>query len=216
LSASVIVQAAIEILDTKGESALTFRALAGRLSTGAGAIYHHVAGKDELLAAAAAELVARVAGKGDSPDAPDASVRALMLSVLDLIDAHPWLGAQLSRAPWQTAILLIFEIVGEQLAMSGVPERNRFDVASALVNYVLGAAGQYAASTRIPPGVGRAAFLEAVAADWTARGGREEFPFVHAIAAQLARHDDRRQFAAGVDLILAGVAAIPRAESGLS
>src|SRR3954465_3816370 len=51
LSRERIVQAAIEILDAEGESGLTFRALATRLSTGAGAIYWHVASKGELLAA---------------------------------------------------------------------------------------------------------------------------------------------------------------------
>ncbi|WP_236789317.1 TetR/AcrR family transcriptional regulator C-terminal domain-containing protein [Amycolatopsis sp. GM8] len=129
--------------------------------------------------------------------------------MFDVIDAHPWLGAQLSRAPWQTAVLLILESVGERLEASGVSKRHRFDVATALVNYIMGAAGQYAAGSRLPPGVGRTAFLETVAKDWTSRAGREQFPFVHAIAAQLARHDDRRQFAAGVDLILAGAAALP-------
>ena len=52
LSKERIVAAAIEILDTEGEAALTFRALAARLATGSGAIYWHVANKDELLAAA--------------------------------------------------------------------------------------------------------------------------------------------------------------------
>ena len=52
LSKERIIETAIEILDTEGESALTFRALAARLATGSGAIYWHVANKDELLAAA--------------------------------------------------------------------------------------------------------------------------------------------------------------------
>jgi AcrR family transcriptional regulator len=210
LSAPGIVRAAIEILDAEGEDALTFRSLAGRLSTGAGAIYRHVANKDELLEASAAEFVAGVAAPPQPLIASDASVRTLMLEVFDLIDAHPWLGSQLARAPWQAAVLLIFEAVGERLAIAGIPERHRFEVASALVHYLLGAAGQYAASARIPLAVGRSAFLKTVAGDWTSRAGREELPFVHAMAGQLADHDDRRQFAAGIDLILAGAAAIPR------
>src|SRR3984957_19530601 len=48
LSKQRIVDAAIEILDADGESALTFRALAARLATGAGAIYWHVADKNDL------------------------------------------------------------------------------------------------------------------------------------------------------------------------
>ncbi|MHB8187283.1 MAG: TetR/AcrR family transcriptional regulator [Dermatophilaceae bacterium] len=209
MSASGIVRAAIEILDAEGEDALTFRSLAERLSTGAGAIYHHVANKDELLEAAATELVAAVAATTELLSASDASVRTLTLEVFDLIDAHPWLGSQLVRAPWQAAVMLVFEAVGERLTIADVPQRHQFDVASALVHYVLGAAGQYAASARIPLAIGRSEFLKTVAGDWTSRSGREELPFVHAIAGQLANHDDRQQFAAGVDLILAGAAAIP-------
>ncbi len=60
LSKERIVEAAIEILDADGESALTFRALAARLATGSGAIYWHVANKNELLAAATDDVIARV------------------------------------------------------------------------------------------------------------------------------------------------------------
>src|SRR6201995_3799497 len=60
LSKERIVEAAIEILDADGESALTFRALAARLATGSGAIYWHVADKRALLAAAADQVVAGV------------------------------------------------------------------------------------------------------------------------------------------------------------
>ncbi len=210
MSASSIVRAAIEILDAEGEDALTFRSLAERLSTGAGAIYHHVAGKDELLEAAAVELVASVIATTEPLAPSSANVRTLTLEVFDLIDAHPWLGSQFARAPWQAAVLLVFEAVGERLAITGIPERHRFDVASALVNYILGAAGQHAASARIPLAVDRSEFLKTVAGDWRSRAGRERLPFVNALAGQLADHDDRRQFAAGVDLILAGTAAIPR------
>lgn len=60
LSKERIVEAAIEILDDEGETALTFRALSARLATGSGAIYWHVANKSELLAAATDDVIARV------------------------------------------------------------------------------------------------------------------------------------------------------------
>jgi AcrR family transcriptional regulator len=59
LSKDRIVEAAIGILDTEGEGALTFRALTARLATGAGAIYWHVASKSELLAATTNDVIAR-------------------------------------------------------------------------------------------------------------------------------------------------------------
>jgi len=58
LSRELIVRAATEILDADGETALTFSALTRHLSTGYGAVYHHVANKSDLLAAAADEVIA--------------------------------------------------------------------------------------------------------------------------------------------------------------
>jgi AcrR family transcriptional regulator len=208
LSKERIVEAAIEILDADGEGALTFRALAARLATGSGAIYHHVAGKNELLAAAAADVIARVMNAEVGGAEPRAAIRAIALGVFDAIDGHPWVGAQLSREPWQPAVLQIFERVGEQLQALGVPERAQFDCASALENYVLGLAGQYAAAARlIPRETDRSAFLGTVAARW-ARLDPAEYPFVRQMAARLPEHDDREQFLAGIDLILVGIAAV--------
>jgi predicted Zn-dependent protease len=105
-------------------------------------------------------------------------------------------------------MLQIFEGVGRPLLALGVPERAQFDCASALVNYVLGVAGQNAANARlVERGTDRSAFLGAVADQW-ARLDPARYPFVRQIAAQLRDHDDREQFLAGIDLILAGIAAV--------
>ena len=167
LSKERIVEAAIEILDADGESALTFRALTARLATGSGAIYYHVTSKNDLLAAATNDVIARVMTDVVSGAEPREAIRAIALGVFDAIDAHPWVGAQLSREPWQSAVLEILEGFGGQLQALGVPERAQFDCASALVNYVLGLAGQYAAAARlVPRGTDRSAFLATVAARW--------------------------------------------------
>src|SRR3984885_5479386 len=60
LSRDVIVTAATEILDAEGEDALTLRALTVRLATGYGAIYHHVADRDDLLTAATDHVIAHI------------------------------------------------------------------------------------------------------------------------------------------------------------
>ena len=208
LSKERIVEAATEILDAGGEGALTFRALAARLATGAGAIYWHVANKDDLLTATTGDIIARVMTEVVSDAEPRAATRAIALGVFDAIDAHPWVGAQLSREPWQSAVLRILESVGEQLQALGVPERAQFDSASALVNYVLGVAGQNAANARLDtPESDRSAFLAADAARW-AHLDPAEYPFLRQVATQLREHDDREQFLAGIDLILAGIGTV--------
>ena len=205
LSKERIVEAAIEILDADGESALTFRALAARLATGSGAIYHHVASKNELLAATTGDVIARVMTEVVSSAEPREAIRATALGVFDAIHAHPWVGTQLSREPWQSAALQIFESVGGRLQGLGVPERAQFDCASALLNYVLGLAGQYAAAARLlARDTDRSAFLSTVAAQW-AQLDPAEYPFTRQMAMQLPEHDDREQFLAGIDLILAGI-----------
>lgn len=207
LSKAKIVEAAIAILDAGGESALTFRALSARLATGAGAIYWHVADKDELLAAAADDIVAKVMAEVVSDGAPDAAIRAIALGVFDAIDAHPWVGAQMFREPWRPAMLQILEGVGGRLQALGVPDHALFDAASTLVHYVLGVAGQNAANARLARDAGRTdrgAFLGSVADRWTGLDPATH-PFVRRMATQLRDHDDRQQFLAGVDFILAGV-----------
>jgi AcrR family transcriptional regulator len=211
LSKKLIVEAATEILDAGGEDALTFRALTTRLATGYGAIYHHVANKGDLLAAAADDVIARVMG-GIVIDAdPREALRAVALGLFDAIDAHPWIGAQLSREPWRPALLEIYESVGALLDALNVPEWALFDSAGALMNYVLGVAGQNAANARVLTGSerDRSAALAAIAAHW-AQLDPGKYPFVHKAATQLRDHDDREQFLAGVDIFLAGIATISR------
>ncbi|WP_213772299.1 TetR family transcriptional regulator [Bradyrhizobium sp. dw_78] len=208
LSKERIVEAAIEILDTDGESALTFRALAARLATGSGAIYWHVADKNDLLAAATDDVVARVMAEVVGAAEPQEAIRTIALGVFDAIDAHPWVGAQLFREPWRSAMLQILESIGGRLQALGVPEQAQFDSASALVNYILGVAGQNAANARLHAHeTDRSAFLAAVATRWM-QLDPVEYPFVHRVAMQLREHDDREQFLAGIDLILAGIGTV--------
>ena len=77
---------------------MTFRALAARLATGPGAIDRHVANKSELLVAASDAVVARRDGSDVPVATPHDAIRAIALGVFDAIDAHPWVGAQLSGA----------------------------------------------------------------------------------------------------------------------
>lgn len=162
LSRERLVAAAIEILDAEGEGALTFRLLAARLATGPGALYHHVAGKDELLTTAAAHLLTEALDAAPRDGGPTDAIRSAAVAVFDALDAHPWIGAQLARE-------------------------------------------QFAAGARVlGPRTDRAAFLRDVAARWE-QLDPDAFPFLHDVAAGLEEHDDRAQFIAGVDIVIAGI-----------
>jgi AcrR family transcriptional regulator len=209
LSKERIVAAAIEILDTEGEDALTFRALTARLGTGAGAIYWHVANKDDLLAATTDQVIANAVTAVVGDTEPREAIRAIALAVFDVFNAHPWAGAQLAREPWQSAMLHLFEGIGRQLQALGVPDGAQFNSATTLMSYVVGLAAQYAAGARLHlRETERSAFLATVATQWTGRHDAATYPFVHQQAMQLAEHDDREQYLAGIDLILAGIATL--------
>jgi len=212
LSRDVIVKAAVDILDAEGEDALTLRALTVRLATGYGAIYHHVADRNDLLAAAADHVIARVVAGLAAGAEPRQALRAMALGLFDAIDAHPWAGTQLTREPWRPALLDLYESISGQLQALGVPPRALPDSAGVLVNYILGVAGQNAANARAlaESKMDRSAFLAAVAAQW-ARLDPARYPSLRKAGTQLREHDDREQFLAGIDLILAGIETVNRA-----
>ena len=235
LSRTRIVEAAVELLDAAGADGLTFRVLTERLATGPGAIYWHVANKGELLDAATDAVVtaalaidraepsepaesaepAELADAVDSPRSPQDGIRAVALGLFDAIDQHPWLAAQLStqlsRSPSGPVAPRIFESIGRQVRALGVPESSWFTAASALMHYILGAAGQNAANTEsartLGPDTDRVQFLDTVSTAWEALDP-DDYSFTRAVADQVRGHDDREQFLAGVDLILAGIAAL--------
>lgn len=209
LSRERIVAATVEILDSVGEGELTVRALTAHLSTGRGALYHHVSGKDELLAAAADEVIGQVMAGLPTDQEAEPTIRALALGIFDAIDAHPWVGTQLSREPLQAAVLRIWTSVGRQLQRLGVEGAGRADAGSALVSYVLGSAAQYVQGPRsVTDEAARQAYLHRLASVWMEH---DPDPLVREAAGQLREHDDREQFLAGVNIFLAGIERLRRA-----
>ena len=214
LSRERIVGTAIELLDAVGEGGLTFRVLTERLATGPGAIYWHVANKGELLGAATDAVVATALAvePSEPPRTPQDEVRAVALGLFGAIAEHPWLATQLStefsRSPWGSVTPRIFDAFGRRVRALGVPEGDWFTATSALVHYVLGAAGQNAANVgNAPAGSDRSAFLDSVSTAWEELDP-DDYPFARAVAEQMRDHDDREQFVAGIDLVLAGITAL--------
>lgn len=206
-----IVETAIGLLDVAGESGLTFRALSERLATGPGAIYWHVANKSELLAEATDRAVTLALAA-----APQGGLHAVSLGLYDAVERHPWLApqltAQLSHSPSGPVTTRIFEAIGRQVAALDVPASRWFTATSALMHYILGAAGQNAANLErarsLGPEADRSAYLDTVTQAWKQLSA-EDYPFTRAVADQGLEHDDREQFLAGIDLIVAGVTLRP-------
>jgi AcrR family transcriptional regulator len=210
LSRDRIIEASIAILDGSGEDGLTFRTLSERLATGPGAIYWHIPNKSELLIAACDAIIARTMNAPLVGATPEAIIRALALGMFEAIDAHPWVGSALTRAPGQLPMVRILERMGQQVRALGVPDEEQWATVGALLNYILGVGGQNAANGQLARtrGIDRSNFLEAVATAWS-QLDPDEYPFTRSVAAQLRTHDDRMDFLAGIDLILRGIRGLP-------
>ena len=208
LSREQIIEASIELLDGSGEDGLTFRALSERLATGPGAIYWHIANKSDLLTAACDAIVARTMNAASlTPGAtPQAAIRLLALTIFDAIDAHPWIGSALTRTLGKSPMVRIVERIGQQIQALGVPKKEHWITVSALLNYILGVGGRNAANGQLArtQGLDRSDFLEAVSTSWS-QLDPEEYPFARSLVRQLRSHDDRKDFLAGIDLILRGI-----------
>lgn len=206
LSREQIIRTSIALLDESGEEGLTFRALSERLATGPGAIYWHVANKNDLMTAACDELIGKTIRDASLDGTPQENIRLLGLAMFDAIDAHPWLGSALMHAPQQSPILHIVERIGLQLRALGVPKAKHWISASTLLNYILGVGGRNAANGQYArsKGLDRAEALDAISSAWL-QLDPEEYPFVRSLAVRLRSHDDRKDFAAGLDLILKGI-----------
>ncbi len=206
LSRDRIIEASIALLDSSGEAGLTFRALSERLATGPGAIYWHIANKNELLIAACDAIVARTLEARVAGATPAAAIRAIALGMFDAMDAHPWVGSALMRTELHSPLVRIVERIGQQVRALGVPEGEQWATVSALGSYILGVGGQNAANGQFARtrGIDRSDFLETVATVWS-QLDPAEYPFARSVAGQLRAHDDRMDFLAGIDLILGGI-----------
>ncbi len=212
LSKERILEAAIAILDADSAEAaspgLTLRALMTSLATGSGAIYHYVANMDELRAAAADEVLRPPLEDAPLDADPTAALRVIAAAIFDAIDAHPWLGAQLTRGALQPGALRIWKTIGLQLHRLGLTGTVLTDAGSALANFILGSAAQHTFGSQPPAhGADRTARLAMLADQWRSL---DSDPLVDDIATRLSQHDDREQFLAGVDIILRGILAALR------
>jgi AcrR family transcriptional regulator len=205
LSRDRIIEASIDLLDSSGESGLTFRSLSERLATGPGAIYWHIANKSDLLTAACDAVVERTMNE-TVVTTPEATIRAVALALFDVIDEHPWVGSALTSVSGLSPIVRILERIGQQIRALRVPDDEQWAAVGALMAYILGVSRQNAANGQLARtlGLDRSDFLEGVSTAWS-QLDPEEYPFARSVAGQIHDHDDRMDFLAGIDLILRGI-----------
>lgn len=211
LSQEVVVGAAVALLDELGERGLTFRLLAERLNTGPGAIYWHVANKDELVALAADQVLGQALEAETDGAGPGSGLRALAISVFDTLDRHQWAASHLTAPATLPNALRLLDTIGTRVTRTGLPAERHFTVATAIFFYITGVSAQIIAPS---PAVSadadtdaptdRDAYLAQTAERWE-KFDPAEYPFLSRVASDLRDHDDRDQFVIGLDLLLEGL-----------
>ncbi|MFJ4921560.1 TetR/AcrR family transcriptional regulator [Streptomyces sp. NPDC088725] len=207
----MIVGAAVALLDEHGERGLTFRLLAQRLNTGPGALYWHVANKDELVALAADQVLGQALAEAPR-GGEGAGLRALAVSVFDALHRHAWAASRVKAPVKLPNALRLLDRIGTLVARTGLPAERRFAVATAISYYITGVSAQIVAPfTTADVTTDRDAFLTRTAERWKELDPAE-YPFLTHTATDLRDHDDRDQFTTGLDLLLGGlnVTADPR------
>ncbi|WP_436533471.1 TetR/AcrR family transcriptional regulator [Actinoplanes sp. HUAS TT8] len=209
LSKEVVVRAAVELLDEHGERGFTFKLLTERLQTGAGAVYWHVANKDELVLLATDKVIGDALAALSPEAGADAETRlhTLLLTMYDVLDHHSWAAPHVVAGHAMPSALLLLERIGSLIAETALPAQRHFAAATALFLYLVGVTAQDSAHAKtVEPGVSRDELLGQEADRWAALDPAT-FPFITRIAAELGDHSDRDQFITGVDLFLDGLRA---------
>lgn len=206
LSQEIIVGAAVALLDERGERGLTFRLLAKQLNTGPGALYWHVANKDELVALAADQVLGDAFAADPRPEEGAVSgLRALAIAVFDALDRHPWAASHVNAPPTLANALHLLDRIGTLVARTGLAAERHFAVSTAISYYITGVSAQIVVPRAT---VGATTGRDAVLAQTADRWGEldpADYPFLTRAATDLRDHEDRDQFTTGLDLLLDGL-----------
>jgi TetR/AcrR family tetracycline transcriptional repressor len=203
LSRERILAAALALVDEHGLAALTMRRLAERLGADPMSLYHHLPNKaaivSGLVRAVFAEMRLPEPGAGEWPE----QVRAWAGAYRDLAVAHPNLVLQIvtDAAAASEAAVLIGEPLHAALEAAGLPPAAVSHAAGLVVDFVHGyvlaeAGGETDDDSLI---------------DLLDRYPPDRFP-VQRRAHAAARAQPGAAFAAGLDIVIAGVRALAAAE----
>ena len=232
LSLETIVDTAIAVLDREGSQRLTLRGLAAELDSGVASLYWYTTGKDDLMALVTSEVLGRaltqfhaLCGDGEKgprefmtfpPPSADPrtsaataqaleELRCLCLCLFSQMREHPWLAGQLlGTARGEENALRTWECTGQLLQRMELDAEQRFHASLAVANYAFGT-GAGIAHRRNRPGAEEAARLVREQLERAGRSGQGTLPGVRAMLGSFGDHDDRSEYVAGLELMLAGI-----------
>lgn len=198
-----ILTTALRLVDEHGIEALSMRRLAAELEVDPMAIYHHLPSKQTLLTGLTDLVFADLRLPPADGSAWQDQVRAFGQAYSELVSRHPNLALHLiaNMEPGSQALLAANEQLYTALAATGLPPKMIIQAADLVVDYLNG----WALGTRGGlEQVGERQELSAL----LRQHPPERYPTMSRVFASLAEDEHATHGANGLDLILAGIAAL--------
>jgi AcrR family transcriptional regulator len=211
LTESQIVDAAMAIVDAEGLDALTMRAVAAALGTGAASLYAYIGSKDDLVNL----LIDRAIGEMRFEGEPDPvrwreQFREAALEMRAVWGRHGDLArASFGRIPVGENVLVGGEWMSAVLRVGGLSDRVIGMAMDLFALYV----GAVSYEDSLEAGQGDVEEFQAFIAQlrgYYAALPVDRFPNLQSLAGALTAEEDRFRF--GVDVIIAGLEAVDRAD----
>jgi AcrR family transcriptional regulator len=209
LSRDLIVDAALRLLDREGASGLSMRRLADELGSGAGAIYWHVANKEQLIQLMFDRVIGDLPLPGVDASRWQEQIKQAARDARDAMTAHPGL-AELSfgRIPLGPNAVRYFEWHLAVLRAGGLPDRVAALAGDLIHLYVDSFA--FEECVGVPPPSGEessvADFIGELRA-YFASLPADRFPNITELADELTTGGPDVRFEFGLDILVAGLAA---------
>jgi AcrR family transcriptional regulator len=138
LNRTVVIEAALGLIDSDGLAAFNLRRLAAGLGVTTMAPYSHFTGKEELLDAVTEHALGGLGDRLD-PDAPwDAQVEAAMVGLHEVLSAHPGVADLILARSEGERLTDLRDLLVAVTVTAGLAETEAADALRALVSYVLG------------------------------------------------------------------------------
>jgi len=207
LSAGVVVDAALAILQSEGLEAVTMRRVAAALDTGAASLYVYVSGREGLLQAMLDRVITTIELEAPDPAHWRDQLHSLLQRMHQALVAHPGIAAlTLADPPTTEAVLLLTENLLGILLAGGIDAQDAAWACDIFVLLVTAAARED--DVRRPRGGDGGSHEQADEIYKTLDGlppGR--FPLITAHAAQMVAGDGDERFRFAIDVVIDGVIA---------
>ena len=195
-----VLEGALLLVDTEGAAALSMRRLAAALGTSPMSLYHHVAGREELLDGLSEIMVGQIGMRFG--EEPQAALRRLAHGIRAVALAHPQAFRLVGLRPLRTPSAMTPVEAGlGALRQLGLDDETSVQAYRVLVSFArgfaLGEIESFTLEERRPAG-------EPPPEDLA------RFPHIRELAPFLAGGDRGVAFALGVDTLVAGFAARAR------